>query len=58
MSSLFSSFTLYESYLVIMYDLRQSLQLIKHTSNHCLEKTYKSLKQKIHKRLMLKFLNI
>jgi hypothetical protein len=38
MSSLFSSFTLYKPYLLIMYDLRQSFQLIKHTSNNCLEK--------------------
>jgi hypothetical protein len=38
MSSLFSSFTLYKPYLLIIYDFRQSLQLIKHTSNSFLEK--------------------
>jgi hypothetical protein len=35
-SSLFSSFALYKPYLLIMYDLWKSLQLIKHTSNSCL----------------------
>jgi hypothetical protein len=46
MSSLFSSFTLYEPYLLIMYDLQQSFQLIKHTSSSCLEKNIQTIKTK------------
>jgi hypothetical protein len=34
MNALFSPFTLYKPYLLHMYDLRQSLQLIKETSRH------------------------
>jgi hypothetical protein len=33
MSTLFSPLTIYKSYLLIMYDLRQSIQLIKETLN-------------------------
>jgi len=46
MSSLFSSFTLYKPYLLIMYDFQQSLQFIKHTSNSCLEKDIQIIKTK------------
>jgi ATP-dependent DNA helicase PIF1 len=45
MSSLFSPFTLYKPYLLIMYDLWQSIQLIKQTSNICLEKDVKKWKK-------------
>ncbi len=42
MSALFSPFTLYKPYLLYMYDLPQSLQLIKETSRICLDKDIKN----------------
>jgi hypothetical protein len=38
MIMLFSPFTLYKPYLLCMYDLCQSIQLLQHTSKTCLEK--------------------
>jgi len=46
MSALFSPFTLYKLYLLYVYDLPQSLQLIKET---CLDKDIKNIKHKIPK---------
>jgi hypothetical protein len=47
MSTLFSPFTMYKPYLLIMYDLRQTIQLIKETLNTCFKKDLKNIKQKI-----------
>ena len=44
METLFSPFTLYKPYLLYMYDVRQSLQLLKETSKTCLEKEIKQIK--------------
>ncbi len=44
MSSLFSPFTLYPPFLLIMYDLQQSIQLIKQTSHTCLKRDIKITK--------------
>jgi hypothetical protein len=44
MSALFSPFTLYKPYLLYMYALPQSLQLIKETSQTCLDKDIKKSK--------------
>jgi hypothetical protein len=41
MSTLFSPFTLYKSYLLYMYDIRQSVQFLKEVSQQCLEKDIK-----------------
>jgi hypothetical protein len=49
MGSSFSSFTLYKPYLLIMYDLWQSLQLIHHISYSCLEKNIQIIKTIISK---------
>jgi hypothetical protein len=38
MIMLFSPFTLYKPYLLFMYDICQSIQLLQHTSKKCLEK--------------------
>jgi hypothetical protein len=38
MTILFSPFTLYKPYLLFMYDICQSIQLLQHTSKTCLEK--------------------
>ncbi len=38
MNMLFSSFTIYKPYLLFMYDLCQSIQILQHTSKTCLEK--------------------
>jgi hypothetical protein len=38
MTMLFSPFTLYKPYLVSMYDICQSIQLLQYTSKTCLEK--------------------
>jgi hypothetical protein len=46
MSTLFSPLQLYKPYLLIIYDLQQSIQLIKETSNTCLEIEFKNIKQK------------
>ncbi len=42
MSALFSPFTLYKPYSLYMYDLQQSLQLIKETSRTRLDKNIKT----------------
>jgi hypothetical protein len=44
MGSLFSPFTLYKPYLLIMYDIQQLISFIKQTSNICLEKKWKNKK--------------
>jgi len=44
MNALFSPFTLYKPYLLYMYALPQSLQLIKKTSRTCLDKNIKKCK--------------
>ncbi len=44
MNALFSPFTLYKPYLLYIYDLWQSLQLIKETSRTCLDKDIKKCK--------------
>jgi serine/threonine-protein kinase RIO1 len=41
---LFSPFVLYEPYLLFMYDLRQSIQILQHSSKTCLEKDVKNIK--------------
>jgi hypothetical protein len=46
MSTLFSPFTMYKPYLLIMYDLRQSILLINDKMNTCLKKDLKNIKQK------------
>jgi len=46
MNTLFSPFILYKPYLLIMYDLRQSIQLNKHIINSCLETNIQTLKEK------------
>jgi hypothetical protein len=46
MSTLFSPFTLYKPYILIMYDLQESIQLNKHTTNSCLEINIQTLKEK------------
>jgi hypothetical protein len=38
MTMLFSPFTLYKPYLLFMYDISQSIQLLQYTSKACLEK--------------------
>jgi hypothetical protein len=43
-NALFSPFILYKPYLLYMYDLQQSLQLIKETSRTCLDKDIKNCK--------------
>jgi hypothetical protein len=55
-SSLFSSFTLYKPYLLIMYDIQQLFQLIKHTYNMFLEKDIKSTRRKNPKIIDVKIL--
>jgi hypothetical protein len=45
MSTLFSPFTLYKPYLLYMYDIRQSVQLLKEVSQTCLDKEIKQTKQ-------------
>jgi hypothetical protein len=44
MTALFSPFTLYKPYLLLMYHLHQPLQFIKETSKTCLEKDMKTCK--------------
>jgi hypothetical protein len=46
MSSLFSSFTLYEPYLSIMYDPQQSFQLFRHASYSYLKKDIQTIQTK------------
>jgi hypothetical protein len=46
MNTLFSPFTMYKPYLLVIHDLRQSIQLIKEASNNCLEIDFKNIKQK------------
>jgi hypothetical protein len=41
MNTLFSPFTMYKPYLLIMHDLWQSIQLIKETSNTCFKNNLK-----------------
>jgi hypothetical protein len=38
MNMLFSFFTIYKPYLLFMYDLCQSIQILQHISKTCLEK--------------------
>ena len=45
MSTLFSPFTLYKPYLLYMYDICQSVQLLKKNSQTCLDKEIKQTKQ-------------
>ena len=44
METLFFPFTLYKPYLLHMYNVCQSLQLLKETSKICLEKKIKQIK--------------
>ncbi len=44
MTTLFSHFTLYKPYLLLMYDLHQPFQFIKETSKTCLQKDMKASK--------------
>jgi hypothetical protein len=44
MTALFSPFTLYKPYLILMYDLHQPLQFIKETFKTCLAKDMKTCK--------------
>ena len=46
MTCLFSPFTLYKPYLLLMYDVRQALMLINATKHMCLEKDYQAFKVK------------
>jgi len=46
MSTLFSPFTMYEPHLLIIYDLWQSIQLIKETLNTCLKIEFKNINWK------------
>jgi hypothetical protein len=43
MIKLFSPFTLYKLYLLFMYGICQSIQLLQHTSKMCLEKDVEKL---------------
>jgi len=43
-AALFSPFTLYKPYLLLMYDLHQPLEFIKESSKTCLEKDMKTCK--------------
>ena len=45
MSTLFSPFILYKPYLLYMYDIRQSVQLLKEISQTCLDREIKQTKQ-------------
>jgi hypothetical protein len=44
MTMLFSPFTLYKLYLLFMYDIHQSIQLLQHTSKTCIEKNVEKIK--------------
>jgi hypothetical protein len=55
-SSLFSLFTLYKPYLLIMYDIQQFFQLIKHTYNMILENNIKFIRRKNPKIIDVKIL--
>ena len=46
MTCLFSPFTLYKSYLLLMYDVRQALMLTNATRHMCLEKDYQAFQVK------------
>jgi len=43
MSMLFSPFALFKPYLLFMYDLCQSIQILQHSSKTCLEKDVKNI---------------
>ena len=45
MSTLFSPFILYKPYLLYIYDIRQSVQLLKEILQACLDKETKQTKQ-------------
>ena len=45
MEKMFTPFTLYKPYLLYMYDVRQSLQILKEISKTCLDKDIKQVKQ-------------
>jgi hypothetical protein len=46
MNTLFSPFIMYKPYLLVTYDIWQSIQLIKETLNICLGINFKNIKQK------------
>jgi hypothetical protein len=46
---LYSSFTIYKPYLLFIYDLCQSIQILQHTLKHVLKKMYKILNYNFQK---------
>jgi hypothetical protein len=52
MSTLFSIFTLYPPYLLLMYQVRQVIQLLNATKHLCLERDVKKLKRQHPQKLM------